>query len=63
MQNHHISGGRTYQKDAISFRFQDIGHALFFPARAWENFKISENPDNTSHVGYQTKAIDVISVK
>ena len=32
MQNRHISGGRTYQKGAISFRFQDIGHAPFFSA-------------------------------
>ena len=30
MQNRHISGGRTYQKSASSFRFQDIGHAPFF---------------------------------
>ena len=29
MQNHHISGGRTHQRDAISFRFLDIGHAPF----------------------------------
>ena len=29
MQDHHISGGRTHQKDAISFRFLDNSHALF----------------------------------
>ena len=29
MQDHHISGGRTHQKDAISFRFLDNSHAPF----------------------------------
>ena len=29
MQNHHINGGRIHQRDAMSFRFLDIGHTPF----------------------------------
>ena len=63
MQNHHISRGRTHQKDATSFRFLDIGHAPFFFSRAWGKFEISENSDNASHAGYETKAHDVQNQK
>ena len=31
----------------------------FYPTRARENFEISEFPDNTSHDGYQTRALKV----
>ena len=39
MQNHHISGGRTHRKDAISFRFLDIGHAPFSSLERGKNLK------------------------
>ena len=29
MQDHHISGGRTHQRDALSFRSLDNSHAPF----------------------------------
>ena len=39
MQNHHISGGRAYYEVAISFRFRDIGHTLFFPRERGKIFE------------------------
>ena len=39
MQNHHISGGRTHQKDAISFHFLEIGHAPFSTLERGKNLK------------------------
>ena len=39
MQNHHISGGRTHRKDAISFCFLDIGHAPFSSLERGKNSK------------------------
>ena len=63
MQNHHISGGRAYQNVRNSFRFRDIDHVLFFFLRPREIFQIFQNPDNTRHVGYQTKALDARNQK
>ena len=60
MQNHRISGGRTHQKDVISFRFLDIGYA---PFSSIKRGKISENSDKASYAGYETEARDIKNQK
>ena len=65
MQDHHISGGRTHQKDAISFRFRDNSHAPFSSLERGKILKFQKIRiiNNASHAGYETEACDIKNQK